>query len=215
VDVSDLPSGTDLPAAIRDELPVGIVAEKRRINHPWQEFKWLPVAVVPGAGRNEGWLKTGEGDGYEQFLLGTLSVAVFRKETEAYKINLSSKRPSVYVVLRLAEEPEDPEIRAVFATVSSYEAQDHVDTGVDILEPVPMPEAMQAWLQNFIDMHHIDEQFKKRKRKDHRKEPVQFGKVLHPIERRFYEPAAGQGDATLDGEDRDDAAPSSKEAVGD
>lgn len=209
-----MPLGTDLSAAIRDELPVGIVAEKRRINHPWQEFKWLPVAVVPGAGKQEGWVKTGEGDGYEQFLLGTLPVSVFRKETEAYKINLSSKRPSVYVVLRLAEEPDDPEIRAVFATVSSYEAQDHVDTGVDILEPVPMPEAMQAWLQNFIDMHHIDEQFKKRKRKDHRKEPVQFGKVLHPIERRFYESLSGHEGGTLEGEEREDAVKSRKEVAG-
>ena len=215
MDVSDMPSGTDLPAAIRDELPVGIIAEKRRINHPWQEFKWLPIAVVPGAGAHDGWVKTGEGEGYEQFLLGTLSVSVFRKETEAYKINLSSNRPSVYVVLRLAEEPEDPEIRAVFATVSSYEAQDHVDTGVDILEPVPMPEAMQAWLQNFIDMHHVDEQFKKRKRKDHRAEPVQFGKVLHPVESRFYNALAGHGGLTREGDDREDSVPSGEEAAGD
>ncbi len=207
--------GSDLSVAIRDELPVGIVAEKRRIDHPWQEFKWLPVAVVPGAGKHDGWVKTGEGEGYQQFLLGTLPVSVFRKETEAYKINLSSKRPSVYVVLRLAEEPDDPEIRAVFATVSSYEAQDHVDTGVDILEAVPMPEAVQAWLQNFIDMHHVDEPFKKRKRKDHREEPVQFGKVLHPVERRFYDAAAGHGGVSLDSEEPEDAMVKGEEAAGD
>ncbi len=171
---------------IRDELPVGIVAEKRRIDHPWQEFKWIPVAVVPGAGKHSGWVKTGEGEGYEQFLIGTLTVEIFRKETEAYKVNLSSKRPSVYVVLRMAEEIEDPEIRAVFATVSPYEAQDYLDTGDDIVEQVPMPDGMAAWLQNFIDQHHVDEPFKKRKRKDFKQEAPKFGKVLHPIEQRFY-----------------------------
>lgn len=171
---------------IRDELPVGIVAEKRRIDHPWQEFKWIPVAVVPGAGKHSDWVKTGEGEGYEQFLIGTLTVEIFRKETEAYKVNLSSKRPSVYVVLRMAEEIEDPEIRAVFATVSPYEAQDYLDTGDDIVEQVPMPDGMAAWLQNFIDQHHVDEPFKKRKRKDFKQEVPKFGKVLHPIEQRFY-----------------------------
>jgi hypothetical protein len=184
--VSEQNSGANPGSELKDELPVGIVAEKRRIDHPWQEFKWLPVAVVPGAGPNEGWLKTGEGDGYEQFLIGTLPVAVFRKETEAYKANLSGNRPSVYVVLRAAEDPDDPEIRAVFATVSPYEAQDYLDTGEDIVEPVPLPESMAAWLQAFIDRHHVDEPFKKRKRKDFKDESPKFGKVLHPSEQRFY-----------------------------
>lgn len=194
--MSDPVTGTEHPSIIRDELPVGIVAEKRRIDHPWQEFKWLPVAVIPGAGTREDWVKVGAGDGYEQFLIGTLPVEIFRKETEAYKVNLSSNRPSVYVVLRTAEEVDDPEIRAVFATVSPYEAQDHLDTGADIVEPVPMPESMAAWLQNFIDQHHVDEPFKKRKRKDYKEEAPKFGKVLHPIEQRFY----GPGRADLVGE---------------
>lgn len=215
VNVSGPVSGTETSKIIRDELPVGIVAEKRRINHPWQEFKWLPVAVVPGAGETTEWIKIAEGEGFVQHLIATLPVSVFRMETEAYKMNLSCPRPSVYVVLRMPEEAEDPEIRAVFATVSPYEAQDHLDSGVDILEAVPMPEAMQAWLQNFVDMHHVDEPFKKRKRKDHREDPAQFGKVLHPVERRFYDVMAGRGGIELETEHGDDAARDGEEAAGD
>lgn len=192
VDVSEPHSGTEHSSEIRDEFPVGIVAEKRRIDHPWQEFKWLPVAVVPGAGSQDGWVKTGSGEDYEQFLIGTLTIEVFRKETEAYKVNLSSERPSVYVVLRPAEDIDDPEIRAVYATVSPYEAQDYLDTGEDVVEPVLMPEGMVAWLQSFTDRHHVDEVFKKRKRKDFKEEVVKFGKVLHPVEQRFY-PSGPEG----------------------
>lgn len=187
VDVSEPNSGTEPSSGVRDQLPVGIVAEKRRIDHPWQEFRWLPVAVVPGVAVCDGWTKTDHGDGFEHYLIGTLPIEIFRKETEAYKVNLSSERPSVYVVLRAAEDEDDPEIRAVFATVSPYEAQDFLDTGEDIVEPVPLPEGMIAWLQSFIDQHHVDEQFKKRKRKDYKEEKPKFGKVLHPIEQRFYQ----------------------------
>lgn len=173
-------------AQIKDTLPVGIVAERRKIDHPWQDYRWLPVAVIPGAGQSSEWVRIASGDGWDQHHIATLDLELFRKETEAYRVNLSNERPSVYVVLRLAEEPDDPEVSAVFATASPYEAQDYLDTGEDIVEAVPMPEAMIAWVQKFIDTHHVDEPFKKRKRKDYKEEPMRFGKVLHPIEERFY-----------------------------
>ena len=176
---------------IKDALPLGIVAERRKIDHPWQEYRWLPVAVIPGAGTCDEWIKIAEGADWAQFQIATLDTELFRKETEAYRVNLSNQRPCVYVVLRLAEEVDDPEVRAVFATVSPYEAQDYLDTGEDIVEAVPMPDAMIAWVQKFIDTHHVDEPFKKRKRKDYKEEPLQFGKVLHPVEERFYSARKG------------------------
>ena len=172
--------------ALRHVLPVGIVAERRAIDHPWQDHKWQPVAVIPGAGACETWVTIAEGDGWVQHQIATLDVELFRKETEAYRVNLSNARPSVYVVLRLAEEPDDPDVRAVYATVSPYEAQDYLDTGEDIIEAVAMPDAMIAWVQSYIDAHHVDEPFKKRKRKNHETEITRFGKILHPIEERFY-----------------------------
>ncbi len=180
---------TSAPPDIRKSLPVGIIAERRRIAHPWQEFKWLPVAVIPGAGPVQDWVEVGKGEKFVQYHIATLPVELFRVETEAYRTNLSNPRPAVYVVLREAEEADDPEIRAVFATVSPYEAQDYLDTGEDIVEAVTMPESMITWVQTFIDMHHTDEPFKKRKRTNFKEEENMFGKDLHPMDKRFFDPS--------------------------
>ena len=41
-------------------------------------------------------------------------------------------------------------------------------------------------MQAFIDAHHVDVPFRKRKRRNAEPEARQFGKALHPIEERFY-----------------------------
>ena len=50
-------------------------------------------------------------------------------------------------------------------TACPYEAQDYLDSGDDLVEPVVMPAAVVAFVQGFIDRHHVDEPFHKRKRK--------------------------------------------------
>lgn len=183
----DKTKGIEGTPTLPSRLPVGVIAEKRAVDNPWIDHKWLPAAVFAGAPEISEWTKTGEGEGWTQFHIGTLPIELFRKETEAYRVNLSNQPPVVYVILREAEEPDDPDIRAVHVTVSPYEAQDYLDTGEDIVEPVPMPEDIMAWVQDFVSRHHVDEPFKKRKRKDYRNEPDKFGKVLDPAEARFYE----------------------------
>ena len=37
--------------------------------------------------------------------------------------------------------------------------------GDDLVEAVPMPDGLIAWVQAFIDRHHVDQPFVKRKRK--------------------------------------------------
>lgn len=171
-------------------MSVGIVVEKRPAQSRWISHTWKPVAVLPGAGAAEGWRLLSDTDGVQQYHIATLVLELHRKETEAYLVNLSNDPPSVYVVLREPEEDDDPnapEIRAVRATASPFEAQDFLDCGEDIVEPVPMPPGMIAWLQEFTDRHHVETPFKKRKRKPHAEEEARFGKQLHPIEQRFYD----------------------------
>jgi len=54
--------------------------------------------------------------------------------------------------------------RPVTVTASPYLAEDLLD-GDDIVEALAMPEGLIAWVQAFIDRHHVDEPFVKRKRK--------------------------------------------------
>ncbi len=150
-----------------ETMPVGIVVERRETDHPWQDHAWLPVAVIPGAPPCDpagAWRKLDQGEGWIHYHAGTLEVELHRADTDAYRTNLTSDPPVVYVVLRDPEEGEH-EVLPFAATASAYEAQDYMDAGDDIVEGVAMPEAMVAWVQAFIDAHHVDEPFKKRRRR--------------------------------------------------
>ena len=165
-------------------MPVGIVVERRDSSHPWQDHFWRPVAVIPGAPPLDpagAWKKLGEGEGWIHYHAGTLEMELYRTDTDAYLSCLSGDPPSVYVVLR-EDLDGDHEVVPFIATVSSYEAQDYLD-GEDVVEPVPMPEAIAAWVRAFVNTHHVDEPFKKRKRKRYKDQELVFGRPP-PVARR-------------------------------
>ena len=171
------------------EMPLGIVVEKRPSTSRWISHVWVPVAVMPGAPPVDDWRLLAEEDGVERYQIATLTLELHRKETEAYLANLANDRPAVYVVLR-EPDPDDEcphEIMAFCATASPYEAQDFLDSGEDLVEPVPMTDGLIAWVREFTDRHHVETVFKKRKRKEHREDEAQFGKRLDPIEQRYYD----------------------------
>ncbi len=147
-------------------IPVGVVIERRRVDHPWQDFEWLPVAVVPGAAPIDDWKELARGDGWIRYLAATMPLELHRKETEGYKVNLSNDPPVVYVVMSPCDESDsghDVEATHIFA--SAFDAQDYLDSGECIVEGVPMPVDIIAWVEAFCEAHHVDEPFHKRKRK--------------------------------------------------
>lgn len=186
----DMTEDTSDPFGAREiAMPLGIVVEKRRIQNRWASHMWCPVAVLPGAAETDEWRLLKQEDGVETFQIATLPLRLYRKETEAYMANLANEPPAIYVVLRddSDADPDAPEIRAVRATASPYEAQDYLDTGEDIVEAVPMPPGLIAWVREYTERHHVDVAFKKRKRKPATEGEAQFGKRLDPIEQRFYD----------------------------
>ncbi len=50
-------------------------------------------------------------------------------------------------------------------TVCPYEMQDYANTGEKIVEGVPMPDDLKAWVWDFVERHHVDEPFVKRRLK--------------------------------------------------
>ena len=150
---------------IHESLPVGIVLERREIDHPWQDHSWHAVDVIPGAPAVQEWRVLAEGPGRVRYHAATLEVELFDKETEGYRLNLSTGVPKVYVVLR-SDEDAEAEVEPFLATVNPYESQDYMD-GDEVVDAVPMPEDMVAWVGHFVAEHHVDEPFKKRKREPH------------------------------------------------
>ncbi len=171
-------------------MPIGVVVEKRPATSRWITHIWRPVSVIPGAGPIGEWKLLLDDGEIQRYHIATLPLTLHRKETEAYLVNLANKIPAIYVVIREWEEgddPDGPEIKAVHVTASPYHAQDFLDCGESMLEAVPMNEGLIAWVQTFIDRHHTETPFKKRKRTPHSPEEPRFGKALHPTEQRFYD----------------------------
>jgi len=158
-------------------IPLGIVVEKRKSSHPWADWIWMPVSVIVNAKADAKWVemvRTGES---VQYQAGTLLLTLHRKDTEALRANLMLPAPELYVVLQETEEstsefPYTPHA----VTASAFDAQDMTDAGDDIVEKVPMPETVAAFIQAFVEEHHVEEKFIKRRRDRLKLEDQKFGK---------------------------------------
>ncbi len=142
-------------------MPVGVVLRRTPGVTRWAKWAWRAVAVLPGAGPADWRELRREGDAVE-YHAATLSLELYRAETEAYLHGITAREPSVYVVMRktLGEHP----FEVVLITASPYEAQDYCDSGEDIVEKVPMPAGLLAWVGDFVERFHEEEEFVKRRR---------------------------------------------------
>ncbi|WP_325166020.1 DUF3305 domain-containing protein [Thermohalobaculum xanthum] len=145
-------------------IPLGVVIRRQPGVTRWAKWVWRAVAVLPGAASADWQELRREGEAVE-YHAATLPLTVYRSETEAYRIVLAAESPSVFVVLHPSEEasPDRPYV-VHSVTVSAHEAQQALDSGEELVEPVPMPPPLYAWLADFVDRHHADETFMKRKR---------------------------------------------------
>jgi hypothetical protein len=145
-------------------MPVGVVIRKQPGVTRWAKWVWRAVAVLPGAGPANWHELRRDGEAVE-YHAATCRLEVHRAEAEAYLVALSSNPPMVYVVMRPAQPGDRGEEFEVYCvTASPYEAQDHLDCGEEIVEPVPMPPILIDWLWAFVERHHKDEKFIKRRR---------------------------------------------------
>lgn len=153
-------------------INLGVVIERREIDHPWQDYTYKPIAILPHAAdqqnEQQGWRELQSGQDWVHFLAATLKLELHKGETEGYRYNLSQEAACVYVILRPGEEIDENEIEPFHVTVCPYEAMGYAESGDEIVEAVLMPEDMIAWVKNFIDAFHVDIPFQKRKNKKHR-----------------------------------------------
>ena len=159
-------------------IPLGIVVEKRKSTHPWADWNWAPVGVVMNADVHADWKELTRDDGHVRYLAATLLLELHRKDTEALRLNLMLPEPELYVVLQ-ENENDDPEFPFVphVVTASSYHMLDYVETGDEIVEKVAMPEPVAALIQAFVEEHHVEEKFIKRRRDRLDLEEQKFGKT--------------------------------------
>lgn len=163
-------------ALVHTSMPVGIVVRKSPGVTRWAKWAWKVVAVVPGAGPARWRELRREGETVD-YHAATLTLDLWSSDTEAYRVALASDPPGVIVVMR--EETDDDTgmpWRPFIVTASPFEGQDYLDSGDGLVERVTMPEGMIAWIQDFVDRHHVEEPFVKRRRDRKRVDLVEEGK---------------------------------------
>lgn len=177
-------------------LSLGVVIRRLPGVTKWAKWSWKAVAVLPGAG-DANWQVLRTEGGAVEYHAATLPLQLHRTDTEAYVHGLSAKTPSVYVIMRdNGEQDSDSPFDVLAVTASPYEAQDYADNGEDIVERVPMPAGLRTWIQEFVDLHHEEEVFVKRRRDSIRLDATSGGVGDPRISQAtdvYRAPTSGQG----------------------
>jgi len=143
-------------------IAVGVVVERRKGVTQWSDFFWRPVHVLAGAPETRPWTKLTDDGEQATFFVGTASVELYRTETAYYRDNLESGAPALWVSLR--PTGSEPPYTVAVVTADPAEGESLTETATDMVEPVPMPEAIQQILAAFVAEHHVERTFVKRKR---------------------------------------------------
>ena len=154
-------------------LPLGIVLRKQPGVTRWAKWVWRAVAVIPGAGPAN-WRELRREGEVVEYHAATVPLELYRTDAEAYLTELSTKVPSIYVVMRENAELESG-LEVVLATASPFDGQDYADNGEDIVELVPMPPALMALVREWADKHYKEEKFVKRRRDKKRTDLTEDG----------------------------------------
>ena len=151
----------DPASHVEHHLDVGVLVAKRRLTGPWASHAWLPVGILPAPSAASPWTRLSDDGAQELFYAGPFTVMLHISETSHYRDNLVSGRPSLWVALR----PLGGEAHEI-ATVSPdpYEGESMAEGIGEIVEAVPMPEAIRVKVAAFVEAFHVERAFVKRKR---------------------------------------------------
>ncbi|MFV8571975.1 DUF3305 domain-containing protein [Marinobacter sp. SBS5] len=160
----------------RRELQVGAVVRRSPGVTRWARDVWKPVAIIPGA-PDAFWKELVHEGEVVDYHAGTVTMELYRADVEGYLVSLNMNVPSVWVIMDKDATSQSPSGWVVSTvTASAHEALDSLDSGESIVEAVPVPESLAAWIKEFIDMHYIEEPFKKRRRDEIRVDGIEDAK---------------------------------------
>ena len=89
-----IPKWADRMASGKERLAVGVVVERRAIDHPWRKWRWRAVEVVPGLPGGEDWRLLVQGDGWARFAVAGVGLNLTSQGNEDYKYALAADRRS-------------------------------------------------------------------------------------------------------------------------
>ena len=156
-------------------IRLGVVVERRQAVSPWIDFVWRGIGVLPDEPEMRPWTVIREQEGTTLFYAGSATIDLYRSETARYRDNLAAGAPSVWIVLTPSEGAWPYAVSAVTADPGEGEA--FTDAGANLVEAVPMPEALLEAIENFVAEHHVETEFVKRERR--RADPEALARRQH------------------------------------
>ena len=141
----------------QEAVPLGVVATRTPPVTRWGEPVLRPTAVLAAVPAAAPGAVLAEADGARTLYLGPATLALHSGDTGHYRDNLGSGRPAIWVALR------DGALHLV--TADPYEGEGLAGDPELMVEAVPMPPDLATRIADFVARHHVDLDFKKRKRK--------------------------------------------------
>jgi len=158
------------------ELQIGAVVRRTPGVTQWAREIWKPVAVFAGA-PDAFWKELVRDGEVVDYHAGTVQMELYRADVEGYLVSLNMAVPSVWVIMDRDQTSKSPSGWVLSTlTASAHEALEALDRGESTAEAVPIPDSLAAWIKEFIDLHYIEEPFKKRRRDEIDVEGVEDGK---------------------------------------
>jgi Protein of unknown function (DUF3305) len=151
-------------------ISVGVVVERTKGTSAWADYLWRVSAVLAGVPDTPLWSKLSDDGERTTFYAGAVEIELHRTETTNYRDNLATGEPLLWVVLRKTDSEPPYNVFAVLADPAEGEAM--TEAGSDLVDTVAMPEPVQEALGAFIQAHHVEREFVKRKRDRANKEAL-------------------------------------------
>ncbi|MGD9923074.1 MAG: DUF3305 domain-containing protein [Pseudorhodoplanes sp.] len=142
-------------------IPVGVLVERIKAESQWVDYIWQPTAVLIGAPDAKPWTRLSGDDKRAQYFAGSAAIKLYRSDAGNYRDNLLADR-KLWVVLTTSES--DPPYILFMVTADPTEGEAQTETGVNLVEAVPMPDTVRAVLEEFVAEHHVEQAFFKRSR---------------------------------------------------
>lgn len=144
------------------EIPVGIVVERRKASTPWTDWVWRPLGVLPGVPDMPPWSQLTSTEREATFFAGPATLMLYRSQTARYRDNVTSETPALWVVLR--STGGEPPYQVLAVTADPAEGEGYTETGTDVVEAVTMPAPIREAIEAYVLAHHVERPFIKRQR---------------------------------------------------
>jgi hypothetical protein len=138
---------------------LAVIMERRAARSRWADVIWQPHAVLESDEPRGGPRLLLRRDDYEQWLHPGFELAIHRDEIEGYYMNVSSGSPRVFVLWRMEGDPagKDAAYGMPLQVTASYDEGGRWLDGGHSVDSVTMPEAVFAWIGDYVERNYRPE----------------------------------------------------------